>query len=154
MSVTFQIPDPPQLLPLTVHAIACKADGTWEKEWEPLRKAMETSSLESLSRLSRLVPEITYNTYQGLRLGDVSGFRRAGALEPSGCLTRLELRYSLCRHSRTCPSYDARRCTLKSSQQPPCFDFDVELETEILSLVNRIVACWRDDTYVIVHHPK
>jgi len=137
---------------VTVFAIQTRADGSWEREWEPLRQAWLAEEggegFAGLDSLLDLVCVVDYHAWCDLRLNTARPLLDAGALSPDRCLTRLDARLRPCLHRASCPSWDEKVCQADHERQPPCFDVPITCEREALTLANRIVDLWRQDAWV------
>lgn len=128
---------------LKIFSIRINEDGTWEKEWEPLRAEEEVSDLLST---------ISWEAYQELRHRFARPFLQEVGLGPKACLIKMAEETGVCYYRRDCPSYDPSTCAAHLDP-PSCYDANTE-PLEIRALITRLVDLWRIGFHVILVTPE
>jgi len=128
---------------LQIFAITIQKDGTWEKEWEPLR-TQET--------IADLLSVISWEAYQELRHRYTKPFLQEVGLGPDACLIKLGEDIGSCFYQQGCPSYDPNLCSA-NLDPPSCYDANID-PPKVRFLTTRLVDLWRIGFHVILVKPE
>lgn len=142
MSTQFKIHDPTWGT-LQILSIRINEDGTWEKEWEPLRE---------VERVADLLSPISWDAYQELRHRFTRPFLQEVGLGPDACLIKLGEDLGSCYYKEECPSYDPKLCAAKLDP-PSCYDASID-PLPVRALLTRLVDLWRLGFHVILVKPE
>lgn len=131
---------------VNVFAIRVQEDGTWEKEWEPLRQGGPEEIIDLLSPIS-------WAAWTELLHRFARPFFKEAGLGPKGCLQKIPEITGQCFYKETCPSHNPKICKGISVSRPPCFDANID-NSEIRVLVSRLIDWWHLDFYVVLVLPE
>jgi hypothetical protein len=132
---------------LKIFAIFVNEDGTWEKEWEPLRQA------DGMEIFRDLLSPISWIAYQELLHRHAKPFLKEVGLRGDACLKKIAMEeISLCYYREDCPSYDPKACAAHLTP-PPCFGIGGS-EEKVRNIVGRLVDLWRFRFYTILVQPE
>lgn len=145
MTVEFRITDI-NYGEVNIFAIRTYEDGTWEKEWEPLR-------LYGPPEIVDLLSKIPWVTWTELLHRHARPFFKDAGLGPKGCLMKIPVGVGICHYRSTCPSFDTKVCHANAKTLPPCYDASVE-EAVSRALISRLIDWWRNDFYVVLVMPE
>lgn len=121
---------------MPVYVIRVRSDGSWEKQWEPIRVD------EACQSIVELVEPVSSKAFESALSGWASPMIDELGLPPEACFAKVAEEISKCHYRDDCLAWDESKC-FASESAPPCFSLDVA-DVETRRLVNRIFEMWRN----------
>lgn len=115
-------------------------NGTWESDWEPLRRTVFGDQLTIISR----------QTLDHALHGYSRPLSNALGIPPAGALLKIPEASRQCYVRRKCPFYDVRACRSDARKMPWCFEPDAFEDEEVRRAATQAIERWREGVYVLV----
>lgn len=126
-----------------IYLILEKPDGTWEKDWEPLRQAEE---FKPLVDLFTRIDEYVFN--EALKGHTMPVLKQLG-ISPENCYRKLRnAEINECQTRKGCSAYDKEVCRF-TAKTPLCFLPKSENE-QARVLGSQVAQFWKEGTWVVV----
>jgi len=115
-------------------------DGSWEDEWELLRKTPFGAQFSVISK--EVLDHALYRLSRPLV--DALG------IPPAGALKKIPKASKECFRRERCIYHDSKNCHPEGKQMPWCYEPDGVEGEEIRQTATRAIQEWRDGVYLVV----